>query len=155
MREFVLISSIVFAPFILGGCTRQEFKSPESFFLLYGKSQAEIESVYGKPEKTELAEYSGNSIYHYRVSEEARLEVQYSDGKAVSFYFDIPYEWQVRNPEETLKRCNLNLQPADAEQDIHGLSWRDKTDDKLNSIIRINRFGDGPFYNCEAHFLPE
>ncbi len=124
-----------------------------SFFSLHGKSQAEVEAIYGQPVKSETAKDSGNPVYHYKVFDAAILRVEYWDGKADTFHFDIPYEWQTKNPEETLKRCGLDLSIANAETDIHGLSWRDKSDDKLKTIIRLNRIGNGDYYNCEAHFF--
>lgn len=84
--------------------------------------------------------YSNKYRFAYKVSDKAALKVEYFNGKADSFDFDIPFTGQFKDPQETLNPCNLNLKIEDAEQNSHGLHWIEKNGDKKKFSLKVLAF---------------
>ena len=145
-----LISSFIF---ILTNCVIQEYKPPENFFVLHNKTQAEIEAIYGKPVSVEKIEYSQNYSFAYKVSDEAVLKVEYFNGKADSFDYFIPATRQSKDPQKTLKLCNLDLKVEDAKQNTEGLHWIEESGDKWKWYVHIFKVNDMDFISCKAKFF--
>jgi hypothetical protein len=122
---------------------------PQDFFVLRGKTEAEIESLYGVPTASELWFDGESHVKKYRITETARLEVRYTNGVARGFVFDIPLEWQSSDAEKSLRTCGLNMNVHRAEETGSGLRWWVELPDHSKGLVRLDRL-EGSYFICEA-----
>ena len=158
MKKNVMIYTLIFVGVIYGavlvilfyqGHQKSIVTPPQDFFVLRGKTEAEIESLYGRPTSERLWFDDESPLKKYKITENARLEVRYTNGVARGFIFEIPSEWESSDPEQTLRTCGLNLDLRQAENTGEGLSWWIELPDHSKGFVRLDKF-DGRFFICEA-----
>ena len=131
---------------------KTEIKPLINFYNLANKSIAEIEKIYGTPSEidTKSVQFKPGEFRIYDKAGKGSLQIDYSDGKAVGFYLDIPKTFQTQSPEETIKLCGLIVRLSEAETEQNGFWWKISTPPFYS--VRLIKFSDsGLFYNCEAH----
>lgn len=147
---FLLVGS-VFAAIFYDGYRSSAYTPLQDPFSLKGKTEVDIESVYGKPESERVWFDGVTPMKKYRLGRNAFIEVYYSAGLAKGVYFEIPVQFQSKDLYPSLPICGINNPPPEVESQPDRVYWSVKLPDHSEALLSVNKLGD-TVISCDVDF---